>query len=99
MTPTLDLDCYGLAEAQDHFSAVTAKANSTGRPFVVLKGGKPWVEVRPLAVGGTTGAGITITPTRRNVPVADLDALFAGYDGDFSPTEDGFAASAGHEAI
>ena len=41
---------FGLAEAKDRLSALTASANETGLPFIITKGKKPWVEVRPLAV-------------------------------------------------
>lgn len=102
MTPALDYEKYGLAETKDKFSALTAKANATGRPFTVLKGGKPWVEVRPLAATGASdeeAEGITITPVRRAVPVADLKELFAHYDGKYRPVEDGFSSPAGSEEM
>ena len=99
MAPAIDHERYGLAETKDKFSALTAKANSTGRPFTVLKGGKPWVEVRPLAACESIATEITITPSRRQVPVADLDELFAGYEGGFSPSEDGFASPSGAEEM
>lgn len=98
MAPAIDYERYGLAETKDRFSALTAKANATGSPFVVLKGGKPWVEVRPLATAGRT-ADVSITPVRRSVPVADLDELFAGYDGGYTPTEDGFTRPVGREVM
>lgn len=99
MTPAIDYERYGLAETKDRFSALTAQANSTGRPFTVLKGGKPWVEVRPLAFCEHLTAEITITPAQRHIPVTDLDELFATYDGSYSPSEDGFAASSGVEEM
>ena len=70
----------------------------TGRPFTVLKGGRPWVEVRPLAVD-VGSSDISITPIRRVVPVSDLDELFAGYNGEYTPQEDGFASPVGHEVM
>lgn len=100
MAPAVDIDRVGLAEAKDKFSALTAKANATGRPFTVLKGGKPWVEIRPLAAQQLKDSGeISIVPNRRNVEVADLDDLFAGYDRSFRPVEDGFASPAGEEEM
>ncbi len=98
MPPAVDYERYGLAETKDKFSALTAKANSTGRPFTVLKGGKPWVEVRPLAVDSGPD-DISITPTRRVVPISDLDELFAGYSGEYVPKEDGLASPVGCEAM
>ena len=100
MAPALDFEKCGLTEAKDHFSALTAQANSTGRPFTVLKGGRPWVEVRPLAVQHDERAGeIRIAPVRRTVAVADLDDVFAGYDGDWAPQEDWFSQPAGSEEL
>lgn len=98
MTPVAKTEQYGLAETKDRFSALTAQANATGRPFTVLKGGKPWVEVSPLATKGRE-VDIVIVPTRRNVAVADLDDLFADYHGDYRPQEDGFASARGHEVM
>lgn len=74
-------ESYPLTVVKDKFSALTARANETDCPFVVLKGGKPWVEVRPLAVKrGTSPDGIVIEPVRRQVKIADVGALFAEYD-------------------
>ncbi len=98
MSPAIDYERYGLTETKNRFSALTVKANMTGRPFTVLKGGKPWVEVRPLAVD-TGPSDISITPIRRVVPVSDLDELFAGYSGEYMPREDGFASPVGQEAM
>ena len=98
MSPAVDYERCGLAETKDRFSALTAKANLTGRPFTVLKGGKPWVEVRPLAVDSGPD-DISITPTRRVVPVNDLDELFAGYSGEYVPEEDRLASPVGREAM
>ena len=98
MTPVPKMDQYGLTETKDKFSSLTTQANATGRPFTVLKGGKPWVEVRPLATK-KQNAEITIAPIRRNVAVADLDELFIGYQGDYRPQEDGFASASGCEAM
>lgn len=79
---------------------VPGAKNASGTPFRVLKGGKPWVVVSPVSSSPTDGRdGITIQPVKRTVPVVDLDALFAGYDGGFVPHEDGFAGSAGSEEI
>ena len=97
MTPVAKTEQYGLTETKDRFSALTAQANATGRPFTVLKGGKPWVEVHPLAT--KREVDITIIPTHRNVAVADLDDLFADYRGDYRPQEDGFASARGHEVM
>lgn len=94
------IESYPLTEAKDKFSALTAKANATGAPFRVLKGGKPWVIVSPVSSNqGSDQAGIHIQPVRRTVAVADLDALFASYDDSFVPREDGFASPAGSEEI
>lgn len=92
---------YSLSETKDRFSALTSRANSTGRPFRVLKGGRPWVEVVPLAPAQPQGkGGIVIEPCSRAVPVADLDELFSGFDASsFAPIEDGFASPSGNEAI
>jgi hypothetical protein len=98
MTPAVDLECYGLAEAKNNFSALTAKANKQRRPFVVLKGGRPWVEVKPLSPE-VDPAPITITPVKREVRVADLEELFSGYDGGYVPREDGFAGACGLEEV
>ena len=98
MSPAIDYERHGLTETMDRFSALTAGANMTGRPFTVLKGGKPWVEVRPLAVD-TDPSDISITPIRRVVPVSDLDEIFAGYSGEYAPQEDGFASPAGQETM
>lgn len=89
-----------LTEAKDKFSALTADANRSGSPFVVLKNNSPWVEVRPLAVRQSpSSGGIVIRPVRREVAVADLDRLFLEYDGSYTPGEDGFAASCGAEEV
>lgn len=98
MTPVPKMNQYGLAETKDKFSSLTTQANATGRPFTVLKGGKPWVEVRPLAAK-KQNAEISIVPMNRSVAVADLDELFAGYQGDYQPQEDGFAPASGCEAM
>ena len=90
---------FGFAEAKDRLSALTASANETGLPFIITKGKKPWVEVRPLAVKESSASAVTITPLRREVAVADLDEGFAGYEGDFVAREDGFAAAVGTEAM
>lgn len=91
---------YGLAEAKDRLSSLTADANRTGRPFVILKNNVPWVEVRPLAVSGDRDAAVIhIQPVRREVDIPDLDDLFEGYRGDFAPSEDGFAGPAGAEEL
>lgn len=72
---------YPLTVAKDKFSALTARANETDCPFVVLKGGKPWVEVRPLAAARPNApADIVIEPVRRKVVIADIDRLFIEYD-------------------
>lgn len=87
-----------LTEAKDKFSALTADANRSGAPFVVLKNNSPWVEVRPLAVQQRPSSdGIIIRPVRHEVAVADLDYLFAEYDGSYVPVEDGFAGPCGSE--
>ena len=100
MSPVLESKRYGLAEAKDRFSALTAHANATGMPFVVLKSGKPWVEVRPLASEAKlTSDDITVVPLRRSVPVTNIDDLFDGYDGEFEPVEDGFAKPSGREVL
>ena len=93
----------GLAEAKDNLSALTAKANETGEPFVLTKNNKPWVEVRPVAAKlaeepGEEGA-ILIQPVRRTIDVVDLDDLFAEYDGGYKATEDGFASPMGEEEL
>ena len=90
---------FGFAEAKDRLSALTASANETGLPFIITKGKKPWVEVRPLAVKELPVGAVTITPLRREVAVADLDEVFAGYEGGFIAQEDGFAAAVGAEAM
>ena len=96
---TETLPRYGLAEAKDQLSALTASANETGLPFVITKGKKPWVEVRPLAVKEPPAGAVVITPLRREVAVADLDEVFEGYEGGYVAREDGFAAAAGAEAM
>ena len=67
---------FGFAEAKDRLSALTASANETGLPFIITKGKKPWVEVRPLAVKESSASAVTITPLRREIAVADLDEVF-----------------------
>ena len=87
-------------EAKNKFSALTADANRSGSPFVILKNNSPWVEVRPLAARRSPSSdGIVIRPVRREVAVADLDRLFLKYDGSYTPGEDGFAASCGAEEV
>lgn len=77
---------YPLTVAKDKFSALTAQANATDSPFVVLKGGKPWVEVRPLAaVSPEPPDAISIEPVRRHVGIADLETLFVEYDSSLAP--------------
>ena len=90
---------YGLAEAKDKLSALTASANATGSPFVIMKNNKPWVEVRPLAAQPRVEGEVTITPVRRRLSIPDLDELFSGYAGGFEPREDGFASAVGSEAM
>lgn len=98
--PLRKIEDYPLTEAKDKFSALTAQANASGMPFRVLKGGKPWVVVSPVSTSPADDRdGITIQPVKRTVPVADLDALFVGYDGDFTPHEGGFADPVGSEGI
>lgn len=98
--PLMQIEDYPLTEAKDRFSALTAEANASGIPFRVLKGGKPWVVVCPAQAAQTSGQGaITIQPAKRTVAVPDLDVVFAGYDGSFTPHEDGFAAPAGGEEL
>ena len=84
---------FGLAEAKDRLSALTASANKTGLPFIITKSKKPWVEVRPLAVKEPPAGAVTITPMGREVVVADIDEVFAGYEGSFIAREDGFASA------
>lgn len=94
------IESYPLTEAKDKFSALTARANATGIPFRVLKGGHPWVVVSPVTAAKPDKRDeISIRPVRRTVAVADLDALFADYDGAFTPSEDGFAGPVGHEGM
>lgn len=101
MTPTIGCPekTVGFAEAKNSFSALTTHANDTGMPFTILKNNRPWVQVRPLAVRERPKGAVTIVPVRREVPVADLDDLFAGYDGGFAAGEDGFAQPVGEEAM
>lgn len=90
----------GFAEAKNRLSALTAEANRTGVPFVIQKNGMPWVEVRPLAVvQRSSSANVRIEPVRRQVDVPDLDDLFSGYNGSYTPVEDEFAAPAGKEIL
>lgn len=44
-------------------------------------------------------SGTNIVPSESKVVVADIDELFAGYDGSFVPVEDGFTASCGEEEL
>lgn len=90
---------YGLAEAKNRLSSLTADANRTGRSFVILKNNVPWVEVRPLAMSGDTVSAIHIQPVRHEVDIPDLDALFEGYAGGFVPSEDGFSDPIGAEEM
>ena len=99
MTAIVPEDRYGLSEAKNRLSALTAQANATGSPFVIMKNNTPWVEVRPLAVAPRPEGSVTITPIRREVSIPDLDELFDGYSGEFVAHEDGFAAPAGAEAM
>lgn len=93
------LERYGFAEAKDRLSALTASANETGQAFVITKNNKPWVEVRPLAVKERREGSVSIVPLRREVAVADLDDVFAGYEGGYVAREDGFAGAVGVEAM
>lgn len=98
--PAKQIDEYPLTEAKDRFSALTAEANATGVPFRVLKGGKPWVVVSPVSAGHVSGNdSIIIRPVKRTVAVPDLDVLFAGYNGDFTPAEDAFSNPVGGEEL
>lgn len=91
---------YGLAEAKDRLSSLTADANRTGKPFVILKNNVPWVEVRPLAADDDHGATVIhIQPVRHEVDIPDLDDLFEGYGNGFVPSEDGFAGPVGAEEM
>ncbi len=87
------------SQAKDQLSRLTLQANATGRPFVIEKNRKPWVEVRPLAVQPEQDNAIKIMPVKREVPVADLDALFEGHSSSFCPREDGFASAVGAEEL
>ncbi len=89
----------GFAEAKNSLSALTTQANDTGDSFIILKNNRPWVEVRPLAVRDKTRDSIVIKPVSREVSVADLDELFAGYEGDFVAKEDDFSQPAGVEEM
>lgn len=91
------LQTYSLTDTKNNFSAYTAEANRTGRPFIVEKQDKPWVKITPMQQ--ETLADSIIVPAKNEVVVADIDELFAGYEGDFVPTEDGFAAPCGAEAL
>lgn len=94
------LRTVGFADAKNKLSSLTLEANQTGEPFVILKNNMPWVEVRPLAVAVEyQGDEIHITPSQRNVRVANLDDLFEGYEGDFCPVEDELSAAVGAEAM
>ena len=99
MASTATLPKFGFAEAKDRLSALTANANETGQAFVITKNSKPWVEVRPLAVRERRGNAVVIEPVHREVEVADLDKVFAGYEGGFVAHEDGFAEAVGAEEI
>ena len=90
---------YRLSDAKNRLSALTARANATGHPFIILKNGKPWAEVRPLSKQRNEDAPIRIKPLKREVPIADIDALFESYDGDFVAKEDGFANPVGSEEM
>lgn len=98
--PLPKVESYPLTEAKDKFSALTARANATGVPFRVLKGGKPWAMVTPISSEATSGSSpVTIHPVKRAVNVADPDALFAGSDGSYVPREDGFSSPMGSEEM
>ncbi|MBM6682491.1 type II toxin-antitoxin system Phd/YefM family antitoxin [Collinsella intestinalis] len=94
---------YPLTEAKNRFSELTRQANATGRPFMVLKGGRPWVEVRPLRSDVREDAdGISIMPEHRSVAVADLSELFERYEQRsdvYRPVEDAFASPVGEEVL
>ena len=91
---TTTATAVGFTEARDSFSALTRQANLTGEAFTVLRHGKPWVEVRPLATDQESAK----PANRRYVPV-DLDELFAGYTGNFKATEDGLTKPVGREVM
>ena len=98
--PLPKVESYSLAEAKDKFSTLTSRANATGIPFRVLKGGKPWVMVTPISSEATRGSSsVVIHPLKRAVNIADLDTLFAGYDDSYVPQEDGFSSPMGSEEM
>ena len=96
---TSAIEKISFTEAKDRLSALTVRANATGRPFVITKNNKPWVEVRPLMVRERPFDAITISPVSRELVVPDLDEVFADYDGDYVAREDGFVAAIGAEAM
>ena len=63
-------------------------------------GGESWVVVSPAPSGcGSEIGSITTKPIKRTVAVRDLDALFVGYEGDFTPVEGAFSNPAGGEKL
>lgn len=56
--------------------------------------------VSPVSAGHVSGNdSIIIRPVKRTVAVPDLDVLFAGYNGDFTPAEDAFSNPVGGEEL
>lgn len=92
-------DGVGLAEAKNRLSALTNEANETGKPFIIYKNKRPWVEVRPLDVRKQVDGGISIRPVRHEIEIPDISKLFESYDGSFQPEEDGFANPVGREEL
>lgn len=44
-----------MAVAKTNLSKIAMRANETGEPVTVLKGSRPWFEIRPLAYRGPAG--------------------------------------------
>lgn len=87
------------SEAKDHLSSLASEANASGEAFVVTRHHKPWIEIRPLAHTQSEDADIVIKPVHQRVDIPNLDELFAGYEGNYEPEEDGFANAAGAEEL
>ena len=87
------------AVAKNCFVALPANANSTASALATPKCIDPLVEPKSLLACERLIVEAPITPAQRRFPVADLDELFAEYDGSYSPAEDGFAASFGTEEM
>lgn len=78
---------------------ITSWGNSQG-----IRLGKPILDEAGMGVGDLVtvrveGTSVVITPVRHVVRPANVDKLFADYEGNHKPKEDGFAGPVGSEVL